>query len=311
MNSDRLRLAVIIPTYQRDAVLVSTIEYLLGLETIADEIHIMDQSESHDPKTTDSLENFTRNGHIHWHRLQEPSIPKAMNCAMLKTNCDVVLFLDDDIALDAEIVEQHKQEYKDIEIGAVAGRVIQPWSSDTAEENSYLAGVEGNPDGFNFNSGKRMDVLRFMGGNVSFRRSQFVEARGFDENFVKVAYRFEAEFAARFVATGNRIVYNPEARIRHLKVSTGGTRTYGEHYKTFKPGHAVGRYYYLLVVDTAPDRWKTFFLSPFLSCKTRFHFSHPLWIPITFFAELTGLVWALVLKVKGQKLIGNPSQSTL
>jgi glycosyltransferase involved in cell wall biosynthesis len=131
---------------------------------------------------------------------------------------------------------------------------------------------------------------------------------GFDDNFVRVAYRYEAEFAYRWRQAGFPVRYEPSALIRHLKTERGGTRSYGEHLSTIKPDHAVGRYYY---------RFRTQSLGPALassladfgrSVRTRYHFCHPWWIPLTLLAEIRGLFWALKLFSRGPALL--PSERT-
>src|SRR4029078_2122533 len=93
-----------------------------------------------------------------------------------------------------------------------------------------------------------------MGGNFSIERNRALNLGGFDENFVHVAYRFEAEFAARAIAAGEKIWFEPDASIRHIKASTGGPRSYGEHLTTIKPSHSVGEYYYLMRSKALPGR---------------------------------------------------------
>jgi GT2 family glycosyltransferase len=194
-------------------------------------------------------------------------------------------------------------EYENPAVGCVAGRVIQPWDEEKPQSLSYRNNNPQDPDNFLFNSAEKMFIRRFMGGNVSFRRELLVQCGGFDENFVKVAYRFEAECASRFVAAGNTIFYSPDAAIHHLKVPAGGTREYGEHLTTARPAHSVGRYYYLLVTPGISSRLAGFLGTPFSSVTTRFHLARPWWIPVTLFAELTGMAWALVLKLRGPRLL--------
>src|ERR1041385_2066784 len=77
-------------------------------------------------------------------------------------------------------------------------------------------------------------------------RSRCVELGGFDENFVGAAYRFETDFALRVAAAGGRIWFEPHASIDHLKLSTGGLRSYGDHRTSASPFHSAGDYYFAL-----------------------------------------------------------------
>ena len=142
-----------------------------------------------------------------------------------------------------------------------------------------------------------------MGCNFSVRRDVALALGGFDENFVKVAYRFEAEFAYRLRRAGHRIYYQPAACIHHLKVTTGGTRSFGEHLTTVKPDHAVGAYYYSL---RTWDGWASlgvFLGRPLRAAMTRHHLRRPWWIPATLIAEITGMLWALALYLRGPRYL--------
>ena len=79
-----------------------------------------------------------------------------------------------------------------------------------------------------------------MGGNFSLSRIAALEIGGFDENFVRVAYRFEAEFAYRWRRSGRCIRYEAAGLIHRLKIGSGGTRTFGDHLTTLRPDHSWG-----------------------------------------------------------------------
>lgn len=227
-----------------------------------------------------------------------------MNHALKAARSEIVLFLDDDIEITSPLIEAHAKEYLNPDINVVAGQVIQPWESPLNEdEEAWLNGDLKNPDAFRFNSSKRGQIERLMAGNFSIRKDIALKTGGFDENFVKAAYRFEAEFADRLVAAGHSILFQPKASIRHLKAGYGGTRTYGEHLTTIKPSHSVGRYYYLLRSKTIKRRIIKLLSSPFIAIRTRFHLLHPWWVPVTLVAEFSGLLWALLLYIRGPAYI--------
>lgn len=296
--------SIVIPTYNREKVLIQTLVGLLKLEYKALEILVVDQSMRHSAEVTDALSIMNESGDIRWLKLSTPSIPNAMNVGALKALGEVVMFVDDDILIPCELVLEHAKEYAHADINAVAGQVIQSWEQalDT-QEPSYRDARDDDPDAFRFNSSNRISIRRFSGGNVSFRREDLIKVGGFDNNFTKVAYRFEAECAERFTRSGKILMFQPKASILHLKESSGGTRSFGDHQKTITPSHSVGRYYYFLVVKNQHKRWARFISSPFSSCASRFHLKHPWYIPVTLIAELSGMAWAIYLAFKGQDLI--------
>jgi GT2 family glycosyltransferase len=292
-RDDRIGLAVVIPTYRRDHVLVDSIEGLLALRPRAAEILVIDQSERHEPETMKRLGELNTRGDIRWIRLEHPSITAAMNRGIELSTSPLILFLDDDIRAEPHLLRAHARAHERNPGTLVAGRVIQPWQ-------------EGMPDfdagGFHFAQTRPAEITEFMGGNFSLSRDLALRLRGFDENFVRVAYRFEAEFAHRARAAGTRILFEPEACLHHLKASDGGTRTFGEHLTTWRPDHAVGAYYHGL----RTGRLGVFVARPLRAIATRYHLRHPWRIPATLLAEFGGMAWAAALRWRGPRLLPPP-----
>lgn len=292
-----MRLTVAIPTYRREQVLLQTIDFMRALQPAATEILVIDQTEEHLPQTAARLDELSQAGHIVWVRREAPSITAAMNHALQMATGDVVLFVDDDVRPEPELLEAHLQAHADHPTGLVAGRVIQPW-----QEGIDFASAADH--GFHFASTRPAQISEFMGGNFSVRRDRALALGGFDENFVKVAYRFEAEFASRFVAEGALIHFEPRACLHHLKEVAGGTRTFGEHLTTWRPDHAVGAYYYSLRCRNIRE----FIVRPCRAVTTRYHLQHPWRIPATLVAEVGGMLWALMLYARGPKRVGRTNR---
>jgi GT2 family glycosyltransferase len=285
-----LPVSVVIPTYRREGVLLQTLRDLLSLERRAAEILVLDQTDTHEPETAQQLRSLHEQGQIRWLRLPAPSIPQAMNRGLLEARQDLVMFIDDDIRPEPDLLAAHHRAHEAHADVLVAGRVIQPWE----EGLEFAAGT-----GFHFAGRTPAWTGEFMGGNFSLRRSSAIAVGGFDENFVRVAYRFEAEFAYRFCAGGRRIYFEPEACLHHLKAGTGGTRTFGAHLTTWRPDHAVGAYYFSLCTGACGE----FFVRPVRSMATRYHLRHPWRMPATFLAELRGMLWAVRLFARGPRYL--------
>ena len=290
-----MSVSVIIPTYRREQVLVESIRYLHALHPPADEIVIVDQSERHDPETTAALQAWHDAGRICWLRLTRPSITHAMNTGLMRARGDIIIFLDDDIIPDSSLLSAHAEAHTEARCNIVAGQVLQPG------ENVLQESLEKGE--FRFCFDKRRWIREFIGCNFSVKRQLAIELGGFDENFVRVAYRYEAEFCDRAISAGEQILFEPAASIRHLKAGAGGTRSFGEHLTTIKPHHAVGAYYYLLRARHVRRRWWQMVLRPLRAVRTRHHARRPWWIPFTLASEFGGFVWALVLRLRGPKLV--------
>ena len=290
-----MNLTVAIPSYGRNQVLVETIEALLCLDPPPHDLLLVDQTPNHDPATEAALRAWQQQGRLRWLRLLRPSITVAMNVALEQALGERVLFLDDDIIPDSHLLKAHVEAGHGTPKALLAGRVIQPWHTDGPEPEDKQP--------FTFNTLLPRECLDFIGCNFSVPRDLALSLGGFDDNFVRVAYRYEAEFAYRWRQAGYPLRYEPKALIRHLKTERGGTRSYGEHLVTIKPDHAVGRYYYRLRTQPFAPALAGSLADLGRSVRTRHHLRHPWWMPLTLLAELRGLFWALRLHSRGPALL--------
>lgn len=301
--SSEVTLSVVVPTFGRDEVLCETLLLLFELKPSPLEIIVVDQTPSHVPAIEKRLEHFEATSKIKRVRLAKPSIPRAMNCGLSIARGDWVLYVDDDILPDEGLFRAHALAHRETAVEAssstalIAGRVLQP------DQSPLLSGGLSKRELDGFASPRKQLVREFMAGNFSVRNTAARELGGFDENFRGAAYRFEADFSRRLIASKRRILYEPRALIHHIQAQRGGTRSYGAHLRTFRPHHAVGAYYYLLRAPDAlirPDRVIQRLVGSIL---TRYHTAHPWAVPRTLFAEGLGLVWAFGLLLRGPRLL--------
>lgn len=287
-------ISVVVPTYRRETVLTETIAHLLELDPRPAEILVVDQTKMHQKTVESALRNWEAAGTIRLVRLVEPSITRAMNCGLCEARQKSVLFVDDDIIPEPGLIQSHWLALERTGAALIAGRVIQPW-----HEGKDLSKQED----FHFASTQAGWINHFMGGNFAVRREIALELGGFDEQFVSVAYNFESEFAYRLRRAGHQIFYEPSASVHHLRARQGGTRTFGDHLRSFKPNHAVGAYYFILRTWSGWRSFVRFFGRPLRSIATRHHLSRPWWIPATLIAEISGMIWALFLATQGPRYL--------
>lgn len=288
-------ISVAIPTYRRSEPIVNTISQVLALEHRPDQILVIDQTETHSTEAASTLSAMQKSGDILWRRLPAPSITRAMNVALLESHCDIVLFLDDDVEITSEVVIEHLEGHKISNAMVVVGKIRQPW-----QQKMETARRQYN---FTFATDEPMYVNCAMAGNMSVNRLKAIDIGGFDENFVRVAYRFEDEFAQRIMREGGKIYYHPAASVIHIKASEGGTRTFGHHLTTIKPHHSVGAYYFLLRAPFVKHRVWNVMKRLITANLNKHHFKKPWWIPVTVISELSGIVWAMRLYTKGPRYI--------
>ena len=294
-DAPRLSVSVAIPTYNRGAIAADAVERLLRLDPPPSEILLVDQTRRHAPDVESRLGAFASNGLVRWLRLPEPSIPAAMNEALRTATGDLVLFLDDDVVPVPELLAAHAAAYADRGVWAVAGQVLE-----TGEEPEHLP-ISADALEFRFRHDEATDVRNVMAGNLSVDRLRARSIGGFDENFVMAAYRFESDFALRIVAAGGRIRYEPRASVRHLKIASGGIRTWGDHRTSALPAHSAGDYYFALHHAASFPRHVVTRLRR--NVLTRYHLRHPWAIPAKLIGELRGLLLGWRLARRGRKLL--------
>lgn len=299
-GDDRVSLAI--PTLGRETVLVETIEYSLALEPSAIEIIVVDQTSQHEIETDRRLKNLESEGLIQCF-YQAPSIPCAMNRALREAKSELLLFIDDDVIPDPNLIAAHIAGHQHPGVVAVVGQVLQPGESpiDTKSVEGQI-GLKRDL-GFCFRSTQAASVANVMAGNLSVKRELAIAAGGFDENFIGVAFRFETEFARRLLRQAGVIRYEPTASIRHLAAERGGTRTYGKHLISARPEHSVGDYYFAMLEGSGMEVHRYCLQRFARSLTTRFHLRRPWFIPTKAVGEIRGYLRARQLKSSGQKLI--------
>jgi len=284
-------ITVAIPTYNRGAIVAQTVDRLLGLHPAPDAIIVVDQT----LEKNEALARWDAEGRIQVIRLREPSIPHAMNVALIAATTPLVLYLDDDVQPSPDLIGAHVRAHHDDGIWAVVGQILQP-----GEEPAHIDQPDDDLE-FHFRHDAGRFVANVMAGNLSVKRTHAISAGGFDENFVGVAYRFETDFALRVIAAGGRIWFSPEAGLRHLKLSSGGLRSFGDHRSSPSPAHSVGDYYF--GVQHRPPLWRYAARRLRANMLTRFHLRHPWTIPTKLIGELRGLLLARGLVARGRRLI--------
>lgn len=155
----------------------------------------------------------------------------ARNTGVDRTTGDVVAFLDDDATAEPDWIERFLNAYGDGDVIGVGGRVVPDWRAPRPtwfpDEFLWVVGCSytGLPPG-------RADIRNPIGANMSFRRSAFDRAGGFDVAMGRLgkdaAGCEETEFSirARAAVPGGRIVLEPSSVCVHAVTPQRTTRAY-------------------------------------------------------------------------------------
>jgi len=231
-------LSVVIPTYNREKPLRSTVQSLLELGDVGWELLIVDQTQCHSEETENFLLSLPPRVRII--RLPTPNLPAARNVGAQETSGEIILYLDDDIRPQPELFRAHTRHYGDPTVGGVAGRLISPYGDIKKLDPRYHSSpFHWRHIRFDQNWDLR-EVESAPGGNMSFRRNLLFQIGGFDENFVGNAFREETDFCMRLRKLSYRILFDPDAALIHYWQTEGGC----DHIR-FGSSHFISFSYYI------------------------------------------------------------------
>mgnify|MGYP003333612396 FL=1 len=221
-----LDLSVIVVTYNRGATLLRTLESVLAQSPAAREVIVVDQTQQQPPAVKARLDEWAKLGAIRYVFQAEPNAQRARNHAIAEARCGVLLFLDDDVLLEAGMIAAHMANYADPNLAAVCGYYTEPGEVPLDELPEVCrhrwTGWIHTPHCYT----KRVECHLFPSCNGSIRRDVIRRLGGFDENFTHTLLD-DTDLACRLKAAGHRAVHDPLARLVHLKEPSGGKRPGG------------------------------------------------------------------------------------
>jgi len=221
-----VRVSAIIPTFNRPTALRRTLETVFALRPLPDELFVIDQSDDPDLEVEALLQRAPVGLRAYYVRQRPADAQTARNQAARAATGNILLFLDDDILLEPDLIAAHVKNYHDPTIGAVGGFYLEPGEEPTERMPSHYFRKHTGWIYFPHGHLARMDTGLFPSCNGSIRREILFRAGGFDENYIRTLLD-DTDLSCRLRQMGVRIVHDPEARAFHLKEPAGGRRPGG------------------------------------------------------------------------------------
>ena len=108
----------------------------------------------------------------------------------------------------------------------IGGRIIEKNTTMFKENDSIVGGwiTWYGKTLKNFDTVKSGECEWASGGNFGLTKDLFIEAGGFDPNFIGTAVLEDGDFGYAVKKIGGRVYYYPEPGIEHLRIPTGGVR---------------------------------------------------------------------------------------
>jgi len=221
-SEDVPKISVIIPTKNRADDLRRTLEGLIVQTRRPDEIIVVDQSvaPSFEPESVPKTVTYIYAPHI-------SGAAVARNVAMDRATGDIWLFLDDDVILEPEYVEEIVLAYSP-EVAGVSGIITNytvPPISRRLFEKVFVRGafrddrqpVYWHADDLRFHGPQR--VKQFGCGVMSFRATVIRDLR-FDPKLTGCSLAEDIDFCAR-LPRGAVLLIAPKARLFHKRSEVG------------------------------------------------------------------------------------------
>jgi GT2 family glycosyltransferase len=229
-------ISTIIPTKNRPNDLRLTVETLLAQTVLPDQLIIIDQSATDESRREilsliAAAPKSTRD-RISLNYVYDPSITslaQARNRAMQVVDCAVLLFLDDDVCLEPDFIQELLDTYRRFPTATgVSGIVTNygfPPRAALAWRNLFVRGpFHDDRQPVYWNSSRLrtsgpVPVTRFGGGLMSFR-TDAIRGIQFDENLSGVSDGEDVDFCAH-LKPRSLLLITPKARLIHNQSPTG------------------------------------------------------------------------------------------
>lgn len=228
-------ISIVIPTLHRTQFLKDTLDDLFLQEfEYPYEIIIVDQSEKADELIKNQVIPFANVRYFHI--IEFRGLPEARNFGWQNAKYDYILYVDDDIKCNSNLLAEHYKLISKPEIGIVAGGITEANKDNIDCNIGKFIKYSATPlRGFHQKGKKEVDHAG--GGNFSAKKEILRKVYGIDENLTKGAALYEeTDLCLRVKKAGYTIFFNSDAHVFHLAAATGGCRV-----------QEIDRYLYSLV----------------------------------------------------------------
>ena len=217
----KLPVTIIIPTYNRAAILQMTLDQLRRQAFCDYELWVIDQSDAEDAEINARHVRDLEDPRIHYLYLDRKGLPNARNEGLARARGEIALFIDDDVILLSEdFIGAHLRAYEDSTVGGVVGRHVERSLHMNSRRTACHVSWGGRTI-FNLFGTERVRVGSCKGSNMSFRMVAVRKVGGFDR---RTRLLEETDFSTRVRAAGWQLVFEPKAELVHLSAPGGGVR---------------------------------------------------------------------------------------
>lgn len=195
------RFSIIVPCHNRQAALLETL-VSLGNQPGFIEVIVVDDGSSPPLVVPNGLARIVRTNGVERSR--------ARNLGAQEASGSHVLFLDDDLTLDADFLDAHARGHAEFQGALCVGRIVLPDAMKATTFGRFRialeAGSQGRPRGY------VAEANFCTAANMSIQRDAFLRLGGFDP---ALSSGEDQDFALRWTTSGGRVAYLPDATVIH------------------------------------------------------------------------------------------------
>ena len=242
------KVSVVIPTLNRAEILSTTIDLIEQQTASTDSYEVLVIDNNSKDHTQEVLaQKAAKYPNLRsFMQLRKGAAP-TRNVGIREALGDIILFIDDDILAEPNLIENHLKYHAENPGSSVIGTVTSPWEDSHEPFLRYLRD-QGIFNPYSITCNRPMDFSYYHTGNVSTSRKVLQEVGGFDEGFFVYGME-DIELGYRLEKSGCRMTPGPEARARHQYFPT---------YKQFiercqQAGYSLGK-----LIELHPELRKRF-----------------------------------------------------
>lgn len=204
-------ISVVIATYNGREHISYCLDALLGQQTSHTyEIVVVDDgSMDHVAEVVRTYDN------VRFVRQDNAGPAAARNRGVHEAKGEIILFIDDDCVASPDWIEKMLAPFQDPSVMGVKGSYV----TEQRELIAQFVQLEYEEKYDKMARAEQVNLVDTYSG--AFRSKTFQEMGGFDENF-RTASVEDRDFSFRLAQAGHRLIFTPEAKVRHTHVDSVG-----------------------------------------------------------------------------------------
>ncbi len=235
--------SLIIPTYNRGAVLRQALNRALAQRYPNLEIIVVDQTSAH----PSDLEAYLRDpaNRFQYYRLAHPSVTVARNFGIQKSLGHWIIFIDDDVVIEPDFVTTMVKHFATPSVGGVMPFLKSPTSGQESRQLTEAAKLFEVQEAIR--PGSVVPTSWLSNSAVAYTRDALVRAGLFDEYFQGSAWCEDADMSVRVRALGFKLLFDTRVSVLHLTDIEGGCgNRNSEHQEQITQEHLNYYQYFVL-----------------------------------------------------------------